>query len=73
MAESCFASLECELVNRRSWKSQSEARHAEFAWIEDWYNPHRLHSTLGYLALNEFEQIHAQSWQCLVKMSLLPR
>ena len=67
MAESFFASLECELVNRRSWKSQTEARHAVFAWIEGWYNPHRLHSALGYLAPNEFEQIHAQSGQCPVE------
>ena len=30
MAESFFASLECELINRRSWKSQDEARTAAF-------------------------------------------
>ena len=40
MAESFFASLECELINRRSWKSKTEACHAVFAWIEAWYNPH---------------------------------
>jgi hypothetical protein len=34
MAESFFASLECELINRRSWKSQAEARTALFIWIE---------------------------------------
>ncbi|MEJ3958719.1 IS3 family transposase, partial [Brachymonas sp. G13] len=67
MAESFFASLECELVNRRSWKSQTEARHAVFTWIEGWYNPHRLHSALGYLAPNEFEQINAQSGQSPVE------
>ena len=26
MAESFFASLECELINRRYWESQAEAR-----------------------------------------------
>jgi len=41
MAESFFASLECELINRRTWKTPTEARHAVFAWIEGWYNPHR--------------------------------
>ena len=34
MAESFFASLECELINRRSWTSQAEARSALFTWIE---------------------------------------
>jgi putative transposase len=34
MAESFFATLECELINRRSWKTQTEARTALFIWIE---------------------------------------
>lgn len=36
MAESFFASLECELIDRRSWKSFAEARMAVFTWIEGW-------------------------------------
>jgi putative transposase len=55
MAESFFASLECELINRRVWKTQTEARLAVFSWIEGWYNPHRLHSALGYMSPNNFE------------------
>jgi putative transposase len=51
MAESFFASLECELIARRSWKSKTEARMAVFTWIESWYNPHRRHSALNYLSL----------------------
>lgn len=39
MAESFFASLECELINRRSWKNKTEARLAVFTWIESWHNP----------------------------------
>ena len=58
MAESFFASLECELINRRTWRTPTQARHAVFAWIEGWYNPHRLHSALGYLSPNEFEQVN---------------
>ena len=56
MAESFFASLECELIDRRSWKSKTEARHAVFAWIEAWYNPHRRHSGIGQQSPNNFER-----------------
>jgi len=55
MAESFFASLECELIDRRSWKNKTEARLAVFTWIESWYNPTRRHSALGYLSPNNFE------------------
>jgi putative transposase len=56
MAESFFASLECELIARRKWTNKSEAKNAVFSWIEGWYNPHRLHSALGYLSPMQFEQ-----------------
>jgi putative transposase len=58
MAESFFASLECELVARRKWTSKSEARTAVFTWIEGWYNPRRLHSALDYLSPIQFEEKH---------------
>jgi len=41
MAESFFATLERELLNRRRFKTQAEAKMAVFEWIEGWYNPHR--------------------------------
>jgi putative transposase len=56
MAESFFASLECELIERRSWKSKAEARTALFTWIEGWYNPRRRHSALNYLSPINFER-----------------
>ena len=56
MAESIFASLECELIARRNWKTKTEARMAVFSWIESWYNPHRRHSALKYLSPNNFER-----------------
>jgi putative transposase len=56
MAESFFANLECELLNRRSFKTKIEARLAVFTWIEGWYNPRRRHSALGYLSPNNFEE-----------------
>ena len=48
MAESFFASLECELLDRRSFRSKTEGRLAVFTWLEGWYNPRRRHSRLGY-------------------------
>ena len=59
MAESVFATLECELIDRRSFKSKTEARLAVFTWIEAWYNPRRRHSALGRVSPVQFERIHA--------------
>ena len=55
MCESFFASLECELIDRSKFRSQADARLAVFEYIEGWYNPHRLHSALGYLSPSAFE------------------
>jgi transposase InsO family protein len=55
MAESFFATLECELLDRRRFKTQSEARIAIFEFIEGFYNPRRRHSSLGYLSPAAFE------------------
>ena len=44
MAESFFATLECELIDRRSFRTRAEAKTALFEFIEGWYNPHRRHS-----------------------------
>lgn len=60
MAESFFASLECELIDRRSWKSKADARTALFTWIEGWYNPRRRHSALNYLSPINFERKHVE-------------
>jgi putative transposase len=60
MAESFFATLECELIDRRSFKSKTEARLALFSWIEGWYNPRRRHSSLGYESPATFESKHQQ-------------
>jgi putative transposase len=58
MAESFFATLECELIDRESWKTRTEARIAVFDYIEGWYNPQRRHSALGYLSPLAFESAH---------------
>ena len=58
MCESFFATLECELLDRRRFKTQIEARMAVFEFIEGWYNPHRRHSALDYLSPIDYERTH---------------
>ena len=57
MCESFFATLECELLQRRRFASQAEAKMACFSFIEGWYNPVRLHSALGYRSPMVYEAI----------------
>ena len=57
MCESFFATLECELLDRRRFKTQIEARMAVFEFIEGWYNPHRRHSALDYHSPINYERI----------------
>lgn len=59
MAESFFASLECELIDRRTFETKSQARLALFTYIEGWYNPRRRHSALGRISPADFERKHA--------------
>jgi len=56
MAESFFATLECELIARKTFETRSQARMALFTWIEGWYNPRRRHSGLGYKSPMNFER-----------------
>lgn len=48
--ESFFATLKRELVARRRWPTREVAGAAIADYIDGWYNPHRRHSTLGYLS-----------------------
>jgi putative transposase len=56
MCESFFATLECELLDRRSFRTHYQAQLDIFKFIEGWYNPHRLHSALGYRSPMQFER-----------------
>lgn len=56
MCESFFATLECELLDRRRFKTQAEARMALFEFIEGFYNRRRRHSSIGYLAPIDYER-----------------
>jgi len=56
MCESFFATLECELLDRRKFQTKAEARMAIFQFIEGWYNPGRRHSALGYQSPINYER-----------------
>ena len=55
MCESFFATLECELIDRTTFRTQADARLAIFEFIEGWYNRHRRRSSLGYLSPRAYE------------------
>ncbi len=54
--ESFWASLKAELFATYVPATREEARAMIFHWIEIWYNRQRLHSTLGYLTPEQFDQ-----------------
>jgi putative transposase len=56
VAES-FATLEKDLLRRRSFPTRDEARTSVFEYIETFYNPIRLHSTLDYLSPVDYEKM----------------
>jgi putative transposase len=55
LAESFFATLQTELLDRYSWSSRGQLRSAIFEYIEVFYNRQRRHSSLAYLSPQEFE------------------
>ena len=62
VAESFFATLKTELVDRFAWPTRQQARTAIFEYIEAFYNRQRRHSTLAYLSPDEFEhRYHRQA------------
>ena len=57
VAESFFATIKTELLDRQAWPTRARAHKAIFEWIEGWYNPRRLHSTLGHRSPMNYEQL----------------
>jgi putative transposase len=51
-----FAILECELIDRESYSNRTEARLSLFDYIEGWYNPRRIHSSLDYRSPMNYEE-----------------
>jgi putative transposase len=70
MAESFFATLECELIARRKWETKTKARLEIFTWIETWYNPHRRHSGLGQMSPINFEKLQQEKKQTTIKSEI---
>ncbi len=60
MCESFFATLETELIERKRFRNQAEARMAVFDFIEAWYNPRRRHSALGQMSPINYEKEHTR-------------
>lgn len=56
MAESFFATLECELLDRCRFRNPEKAQRAVFEFIEGWYNPHRRHSSIDYYSPMNYEK-----------------
>jgi putative transposase len=56
VAESAFATVECELIEGADWHTHNEARQDVFQYLEVWYNRRRRHSSLGYLSPVEHER-----------------
>ncbi|MYW03025.1 IS3 family transposase [Streptomyces sp. SID3343] len=42
-------------ADHHPWPSPAAARAAVFEYVESWYNPHRLHSSLDYRSPVEYE------------------
>ena len=61
LAESVFATLECELFGQQPagrFTTRREAKLAVFDYLKTFYNPRRRHSALGQIAPATFEARH---------------
>ena len=61
LAESLFATLECELFDQQPggrFATRREGKLAVFDYLEAFYNPRRRHSSLGQISPAAFETRH---------------
>jgi putative transposase len=59
VAERFFWSLQHEWTKHEEYENLEQARLSVFKYIETFYNPVRLHQTLGYLSPNDYEAEYA--------------
>ncbi len=57
VSESFVATLKVELVHTRRFPTREAARSAIFEYLEVFYNRRRLHSSLGYVSPEGFEDL----------------
>ena len=55
LAESFFATLQTELLDKHTWTTRDQLANAVFSYLEGLYNPRRRHSALGYLSPTDYE------------------
>jgi transposase InsO family protein len=72
LMENFWSTLKIELVYRNAWRTREEADNALFAYIDGWYNPHRIQKDLGWLSPDEYEaawyaQHHGQPQPAIVQ------
>jgi transposase InsO family protein len=56
VVESFFGSLKQERVQWENYQTRYEAQQDILEYITMWYNSDRLHSYLGYMSPNDYEQ-----------------
>jgi transposase InsO family protein len=59
--ESFFKSFKTEEVNRQTYETHEQATRAVIDYIERFNNPVRLHTSVGFVSPNEFENTHCAS------------
>ncbi|MFF3933559.1 integrase core domain-containing protein [Streptomyces hirsutus] len=58
MAEALNGTFKAELIDHQGpWRDFDEAERTVFQWVA-WYNGERLHSALGYVPPDEYEQAY---------------
>jgi putative transposase len=55
--ESFFSTLKTERLSRKIYRTRDDLRADVFDYIERFYNPKRMHSTIGYLSPMQFENL----------------
>lgn len=55
IAESFWGTIKRELIDRYTWQTKQQAIQAIQAWIADFYNRRRRHSSIGYLSPVDYE------------------